>query len=169
MSGLPAAGISSMPVSTEHSRLRMSRPSCGILVQRIDTTAMRPKRPSREAVALLGLRHRRGRLDRPNELLLDLGSNQLFSSGSVMEVRGLATIVLWIVLLVPMDTRDGSCVLDQAQITAVPPDTFQALVSWRCGDKACWQRYVEVNGARRGVSFVCEADQGDVLTTPTGS
>ena len=84
----------------------------------------------------------------------------------------LATIVLLGALVLPMDARDGSCLLDQAQIMAVPPDTFQVLVSWRCGSgsKACWERYIEVNGARRGTSFVCEKDQGDGLVpTPEGS
>lgn len=70
--------------------------------------------------------------------------------------------ILWISLLLNMDGRAG-CVLDQAQIAAVPPDTFQALISWRCGNQGCWQRFAETNGVRRGESTVCEGSSGDRL------
>lgn len=62
------------------------------------------------------------------------------------------------------------CALEQAQVATVPPDTFRVLATWRCAEeRACWQRYVEVNGIRKGESIVCDKDKGDDLTTHDGS
>ena len=129
---------------------------------------MPQRKRTHEALALLGLGHRRGHLDRPDELLLHHGSPELFPSCPLMEMKHLIAIVLWgLTLTVPMDSKDGACVLDQAQIIAIPPDTFRVLVSWWCGEKACWTRWIETKGVRRGESHVCEG-QGDALSI-TGS
>jgi len=107
-------------------------------------------------MALLRLGHGRRRLGGNVRLLALAGALVVFSAGQVMAVT----------LSLPMSIRDGSCLLDHAEITAVPPDTFKALIAWQCGKVMCWQRYVDVNGQRSGNSFVCEMEQGDALAPP---
>ena len=56
-----------------------------------------------------------------------------------------------------MQTKE-ECVLDQAQITAVPPDTFQVMASYMCGGIHCWERWAQVGEQRLAMGRVCEKD-----------
>jgi len=69
---------------------------------------------------------------------------------------GLALAALVAVAGVP--TRSGDCWLDQAQVAFVPPSTVQVLATYRCGAFICWERWIELDGQRRGSSRVCETD-----------
>lgn len=69
-----------------------------------------------------------------------------------------AKAVVMTALLLPMVGKPG-CELDQAQVTAVPPNTFQVLATYRCGNVTCWKRWIENDGKTAGESTGGELDK----------
>ena len=51
---------------------------------------------------------------------------------------------------------EGDCQLQEAQVTAVLPDTFRVVASYRCGAITCWQRWAETGDKIVGMSRACE-------------
>ena len=53
----------------------------------------------------------------------------------------------------------SECVLDRAEIAAIPPATFEVMEQRFCGGFRCWQRYVVTDGKRKDLGRVCETEQ----------
>lgn len=68
-------------------------------------------------------------------------------------MRRVAPLLLAATLTLPLLAEQ--CELEQAVVAAVPPATFQVLVTRRCGGITCWERWIEVEGKRLGYSRVC--------------
>lgn len=80
-----------------------------------------------------------------------------------------AALTLGAALSLPMEEGKGGCTLDQAQVIAVPPDTFQVMASYLCGEIRCWERSTHTGGQRIGLGRACEGGNGDdkqKLVTP---
>ena len=58
----------------------------------------------------------------------------------------------------------GECALESAIVDVIPPATFRVLATIKCGGVTCWERWVQVDGKRVGVSRACEGS-GDQLYT----
>lgn len=58
----------------------------------------------------------------------------------------------------------GECALETAVVSVVPPSTFQVLATIRCGGTICFERWIQTDGKRLGVSRACET-MGDRLST----
>lgn len=70
---------------------------------------------------------------------------------------------LSLLLAVTLMLGRAGCVLDTAHVEFVPPSTVRVLAVYRCGGIMCWERFVEIDQVRKGVSAVCERDDGDAL------
>ena len=107
-------------------------------------------------MGLLGLGRHCGRLGRPDALLGHAGLARLLSVCALVAVTA---------VMVPLTSGQG-CVLDQAQVTFVPPASARILATYACGALTCWERWVDTGGRRLGHGRACEAAAGDSLTAP---
>lgn len=69
--------------------------------------------------------------------------------------------------LVVIPLTVGPCVLDQALVTHVPPNTAHVITVSECGAMKCWVRWIEVSGKRAGETSACSASDASSAGTFT--
>jgi len=63
----------------------------------------------------------------------------------------------------------AGCALDLAQVTWIPPATFQVLATYSCPTTLCIERWIEVEGRRLRHVQVCEAVSASDTLKPKGA
>lgn len=59
----------------------------------------------------------------------------------------------------------GDCQLDSAVITFVPPHTLHVVAVSDCGTIKCWDKWIEVDGKRVGMTRACSTSgSGETFT-----
>ena len=77
-----------------------------------------------------------------------------------MPLRLLAGLLLaFAVLFEP----GAGCKIEQAPVVFVDAQAVRVVATFTCGGLTCWERWLQIDGQRRGVSKVCEAPAGDRL------
>lgn len=66
-----------------------------------------------------------------------------------------------VLLTVTIPLMLGSCQLDSAIVTAIPPNTVHVIAISDCGALRCWTRWIETNGVRLGEVRACSGEGGN--------